>query len=342
MSSEIKLIISLLIMMAFSVSLSVPVDVKGVENSTWEIGEEMLTNRTEITAAVLDDKIYVIGGADYRADGAVDTVEIYDPNINSWTTGPSLPFTVDHAPSVVYNGKIYVIGGFLENKITTDKVLIYDPITNEWSEGTPLPEPRAAHVAEVVNGTIYAISGLDLDHNPTNTNFAYSIENDTWVTKSPMPEPNSPKHHAVSAEVDGKIYVLGGRLFGNGVPNEINDALTNLDDNMQYDPKTDKWTSMDPMPIRRSGFAADSLDGKIFVVGGQMADGANKNIERYDPVTNQWTIEPDMQVDRSGLAVASYKDKLYVFGGQHKGLQSLSVNEILTPSKDNDTDWNQT
>ena len=67
-----------------------------------------------------------------------------------------------------------------------------------------------------------------------------------------------------------------------------------------------------------------------------------KNIERYDPETNQWTTEPDMQVDRSGLAVAAYKDKLYLFGGQHKGLQALSVNEILTPSKDNQMNRNQT
>jgi N-acetylneuraminic acid mutarotase len=331
MGSEIRLIFSLLITIAFTALFSISTDVNGVENSTWTLGKEMLTNRTEITAAVLNDKVYVIAGADYRADGAVDTVEIYDPNTDEWTNGAPLPYVLDHAPSVVYDGKIYVVGGFLENKITTDKVLIYDPSTNEWSEGTPLPEPRAAHVSEVVNGTIYAISGLDLDHNPTSTNFAYNIENDTWVTKNPMPFPNGPKHHAASAEVDGQIYVLGGRLFGNGVPNEINDALTNLDDNMRYYPKTDKWTSMDPMPIRRSGFTAEALDGKIYVFGGQMADGANKNIERYDPVTNQWTLEPDMKVDRSGLAVAAYEDKLYVFGGQHKGLQALNVNEILSP-----------
>jgi N-acetylneuraminic acid mutarotase len=332
MGSEIRLFFSVLVTIIIVALFSIPLDVKGVENSTWTLGEEMLTNRTEITASVINDKIYVIGGADYRADGAVDTVEIYDPNTNQWTNGAPLPYVLDHAPSVVYDGKIYVVGGFLENKITTDKVLVYDPLTNEWSESTPLPEPRAAHVSEVVNGTIYAISGLDLDHNPTATNFAYNIENDTWVTKNPMPDPNGLKHHAASAEIDGKIYVLGGRLFGNGVPNEINDALTNLDDNMQYDPKTDKWTSLDPMPIRRSGFAVDSLDGKIYVFGGQMADGANKNIERYDPVTNHWTLEPDMQVDRSGLAVAAYKDKLYVFGGQHRGLQALNVNEILTPA----------
>ncbi|MDR4489945.1 MAG: kelch repeat-containing protein [Candidatus Nitrosocosmicus sp.] len=331
MGSEYSAIVSISVLFVFTIIFALPEDTNAVNNSTWEFGKEMPTNRTEITTDVVNDKIFVIGGADYRNGGQLNLVEIYDPQNNNWTKGNPLPYSLDHAPSVVFKNKIYVIGGFQEDKITTDKVLIYDSVTNQWTEGNPLPEPRAASVAEVVNGTIYIISGLNLDHDPVRTNFAYNIENDTWMTKAPMPEHNGPKHHAASATVDGKIYVIGGRLFGNGVPNEINDALTNLDDNMQYDPKTDKWTEMDPMPIRRSGFSAESLDGKIYVFGGQMADGASKNIERYDPITNQWSIEPDMQADRSGLAVAAYNDKIYVFGGQHEGLQAMNINEVLTP-----------
>ena len=331
-SDPYKAIITILLfLLTLAIISTYPEDTKAVNNSTWEKGKDMLSNRTEITASILKDKIYVIGGADYRNGGAVNTVEIYDPLKNEWTEGAPLPYVLDHAPSVVHNGKIYVIGGFLENKITTDKMLVYDPVKKEWTEGAPLPEPRAAHIAEIVNGTIYAISGLDFDHHPVTTNFAYNIENNTWIAKKPMPDHNGPKHHAASAVVDEKIYVLGGRLFGNGVPNEINDALTNLDDNMKYDPKKDEWTPMEPMPIRRSGFAADSLDEKIFVFGGQMADGSSRDIERYDPITNEWSIEPNMQADRSGLAVAAYKDRIFVFGGQHEGLQALGINEILIP-----------
>lgn len=331
MGSQHRLIISIFILFGIVTIFAFPENANGINNSKWELGKEMPTNRTEITADVVNNKIFVIGGADYRNGGQTNLVEVYDPLANQWTEGIPLPYSLDHAPSIVYDNKIYVMGGFLEDKHTTDKMLIFDPSKNQWTEGKSLPEPRAASVAEVVNGTIYVISGLNLNHDPVSTNFAYNIENDTWTIKSPMPKHNGPKHHAASAMVDGKIYVLGGRLFGNGVPNEINDGLTNLDDNMQYDPKTDKWTQMDPMPIRRSGFSAEALDGKIYVFGGQMADGSNKNIERYDPVTNQWTYEPDMKADRSGLAVAAFKGKIYVFGGQHNGLQALNINEILTP-----------
>lgn len=322
---------SFLISILYSSSLSF---VEGVENSTWELGSDMPVSKTEITGALLDGKIYVIGGADYREDGALNTVEIYDPEDDEWTEGTPLPYDLDHAPSVIYDGKIYVVGGFLQDKITTDKMLVYNPVTDQWTEGTPLPEPRCCHVAEVVYGTIYVISGLDFDHNPVASTFAYNIKNDTWVEKSPMPVQNGPKHHAASAVVDGKIYVIGGRLFGNGVPNEINDALTNLDDNWMYDPQKDDWTLMESMPIRRSGFAAESLNGQIFVFGGQVAEGSLTNVERYDPLTNKWSIEPDMKVDRSGLTAVAYNDKIFVFGGQHKGLQALSANEVLIPNKE--------
>ena len=57
-------------LLILAITLIYPTDTKAVENSTWEKGKDMLSNRTEITAALLNEKIYVIGGADYRNGGA--------------------------------------------------------------------------------------------------------------------------------------------------------------------------------------------------------------------------------------------------------------------------------
>lgn len=83
------------------------------------------------------------------------------------------------------------------------------------------------------------------------------------------------------------------------------------------------------MPIRRSGFAAESLDGKIYVFGGQVAKRSITNAESYDPVADKWAIEPNMKI--SGLSAVAYDGKIYVFGNQHEGLNALSINEILDP-----------
>lgn len=296
---------------------------------SWDNGQPMPTNRTEIVSEKIGDKIYVMGGADYLKDGIMNVIEIYDPVSNNWTKSPPLPIKIDHTTMVSYNDKLYLVGGFLEDKNPTDKVWIYDPGNQTWTEGAPLSSPRGALAAEVIDGTIYAIGGVNSTHNPVTTNEAYNIMNNSWSLKEPM---SKPKHHVASAVINDSIYVLGGRLLGNGKPSEINEALTNMDDNSRYDPKTNKWVELEPMQVRRSGFTASEMNGQIYVFGGQIVDGATNKVESYNPVTNSWTSLPDMENKRSGAASTNYENKIFVFGGQREGLHALNVNEILTLS----------
>jgi N-acetylneuraminic acid mutarotase len=66
-----------------------------------------------LTAAVVDGKIYAIGGANDTVTGnlAFGTVEVFDLNANSWSTGMSLPTPRFHSAAAVVDGVIYVIGG---------------------------------------------------------------------------------------------------------------------------------------------------------------------------------------------------------------------------------------
>jgi N-acetylneuraminic acid mutarotase len=69
--------------------------------------------------------------------------------------------------------------------------------------------------------------------------------------------------------VDGKLYAIGGRLLGNGIPRPINEALSNFNDNEAYDPRQDSWTTDLPMPTSRLGLEAVSFENKIHVLGGK-------------------------------------------------------------------------
>lgn len=294
---------------------------------SWNEGQPMPTNRTEITSEKIGDRIYVMGGADYLKDGIMNIVEIYYPINDTWVQSSPLPISIDHTAAVSYDGKLFLVGGFLEDKNPTDKLWIYDPTTEDWTEGAPLPSSRGALAAEVINGTIYAIGGVNSTHHPVTTNEAYNIENNSWSSLEPL---SKPKHHVASAVVGDSIYVLGGRLFGNGEPTEINESLTNMDDNSRYDPKTDTWVELEPMQIRRSGFTASEMNNQIYVFGGQIPSGATDKVERYDPLTNNWTSLPDMKNERSGATSINYGDQIFVFGGQREGLHALNANEILT------------
>src|SRR5262245_61637652 len=71
----------------------------------------------------------------------------------------------------------------------------------------------------------------------------------SWVTLSPM---NEPRQELAAAEVDGKIYAVGG-LGGRANANEI------------YDPVTDQWSLGADLPVGTDHAWAVSVGGRLFV-----------------------------------------------------------------------------
>lgn len=53
--------------------------------------------------------------------------------------------------------------------------------------------------------------------------------------------------------MDGKIYAIGGQTDDDYVGT-----------NERYDPKTDTWTTLEPMPTPRTNFATVEYQGKIW------------------------------------------------------------------------------
>jgi len=304
--------------------------------SYWSIGPKLSTARNELTAVELNNKIYAMGGEDKAAGGGQKkSVEVYDPIQEKWTKDKisPMPLPLDHTESAVFDGKIYVVGGFLGGKVPTDRAFVYDPEKNEWKEITSMPSPTGAALnAEFIGGILYVVGGLNASHIPVNTNYAYDPKTDTWTTKSPMP---TARHHIATAVVDGKLYAMGGRFLGNGVPSEdMRDTLTNFNRLEIYDPETDTWTVGQPMPTKRSGFTAtEASDGNIYVFGGQGVGGEDINsVEKYDPKTDKWTSEAPMPTGRFGIISVPFHDRIYVLGGQlisEPGLVPLDVNEIF-------------
>ena len=308
------------------------------ESSTWIIGEEMPTPRTEILADAVGEKIYVMGGADYSKSSQgtrMDKVEIFDTQKNIWiTSAKPMPVAIDHGVAVAYNNKIYVVGGFIEGRIPTNKLFIYDTIKDEWQEGKPMSTPRAALTAQFINGTLYAVGGSNSSLVPVSTNEAYNPETNTWTTKAPMP---TARHHLASAVIDGKLYALGGRILGDGVPSwDIKIESSNFNRNEMYDPQTDKWTVKEPMLDKISGFGATSANDEIYVFGGANIKEYLDRVEKYNPLTDKWTYEPSMTSGRIGFHAVTVDNKIYTVGGQivspessETGLIPLNTNEIL-------------
>src|ERR687896_55023 len=186
-----------LLVIAFDFPISMAQTTTTTAESFWTDGAPMPTPRTEVTAAVLEDDIYVIGGFDEFGQ-VTGIVEVYNIANNTWSKAAApLPVPLHHTAAASYNGKIYVVGGYTAPWSPSNKLFIYDPVQNSWQEGNSMPTARGA----------------------LNVNF-----------------------------VNGKIFVIGGRISG---------SLENISINEAYDPGQDIWiTNLEAMLSKRSGIAA--------------------------------------------------------------------------------------
>ncbi|MDR7561731.1 MAG: kelch repeat-containing protein [Armatimonadota bacterium] len=105
----------------------------------WDRRAPMLTERTEVAGAALDDRIYIAGGL--GPGGATDAVEEYDVSADTWRTRAPLPARLHHA-AVVVGSRLYVVGGFDPAWRPVVSVFEYDPGRDRWARRTPMSAAR--------------------------------------------------------------------------------------------------------------------------------------------------------------------------------------------------------
>ena len=99
-------------------------DYTGSSSDAWNLKAPMPTGRRGLTSAVVNNKIYAIGG--FNFDQEQRTVEEYNPASNTWRTVTSMSLHREGPASAVVDGKIYIIGGRKDNDVLAT-VEEYDP-----------------------------------------------------------------------------------------------------------------------------------------------------------------------------------------------------------------------
>ncbi|MGH7378434.1 MAG: Kelch repeat-containing protein, partial [Candidatus Methylomirabilales bacterium] len=125
----------------------------------WERRAPMRTARSEVAAAALGGRLYVVGG--FGSGGAV--VDEYDPPADAWRERAALPAPVHHPAAASLDGVLYVIGGYRNGWAPVADVFAYDPRSDRWTRRAPMPTPRGALAAAVLEGRIYAVGGIAPD-----------------------------------------------------------------------------------------------------------------------------------------------------------------------------------
>jgi N-acetylneuraminic acid mutarotase len=309
---------------------------------SWTQIKPLPQGANEVIGAAVDGLLYVYGGERMHTQHVHGGVNLrtqplrmfwaYDPKTDAWTRLKPNPVPVHHGAVAAVGKKFYVFGGFRlpdTGKIgwyPEDKAWVYDSETEIWSELPPMPTPRGAQAAVAVGNKIYVVggakipSGMDFPDglNPggpieiLGTTEMFDTEKNSWTTLKPMTLPRN--HHDV-ADLDGKLYVIGGAVrscFPGGWSSSVSM-------NEVYDIATDTWSTRAPMPTARSGVGAAVVDDKIYVIGGEgwvdELGGVFRTNEAYDPKSNSWIENAPMPTARRGFAKGVLDGKLYTVSG---------------------------
>ena len=282
----------------------------------WPQKADMPTARSCFSTSVVDAKIFAIGGRvllerDEFGDTELSTVEMYDPETDTWERKANMPTARSGVSVSVVDGKIYAIGGETIKKIAYHKswtnetkelptVEMYDPVTDTWTQKADMPTPRKTKTC-VVDGKIYAIGGSGFDLTSNNhwqlaTVEVYDPTTDAWAKAKSM---NHTRYDAALSVVNGEIYAMGGTGWPL-IEDQSNSYLSSVE---VFNPETNRWQERTEMIAPKAGHAASVTDGKIYVTGGYLwKDKEFKHlstIEIYDPTTDRWTQEPDMLMGKS-------------------------------------------
>jgi serine/threonine protein kinase/N-acetylneuraminic acid mutarotase len=172
-------------------------------NGAWAELPAMQHARAAPAAAVVDDKLVVVGGQDDKR--LVAPTEVFDGQ--AWTSAPDLPTPREHLAAVSDGDYVYTVGGRLltadENSAAFER---FDPEAGTWEKLADMPTPRGSYGAAFVDGRIVAVGGEE----PTRvlaTVEMYDIANGKWTTLAPI---NTPVHGQVVAAVGATLYCIGG------------------------------------------------------------------------------------------------------------------------------------
>ncbi len=180
-----------------------------LDNKTgkWVDGPPLGHPRGAGGAAVVGDKIVVVGGRTGNPEQLVTQTEIFDGT--SWRDAADIPVPGDHLAVTADSRYLYAVGG---RKFTassnTDAVQRYDPQASRWTILPPTPQPVGGAGVTVVRGQLIVVGG----EKPTSVSgtvqaYDLSAPTATWTT---LPSLDPGRHGLGVTAIGNTLYAVGG------------------------------------------------------------------------------------------------------------------------------------
>ena len=171
----------------------------------WTDGPRLHIARGAGAAAVVGNKIIVVGGRTGATEKPVTLTEIFDGT--SWHDAASIPIPGDHLAAVSDGTYLYAVGG---RKVTvtanTAAVQRFNPATGQWTQLPAMPSAASDLGAAIVGGQLVTVGG-ESPASVFSTVRAYNLATSTW---SSLPNLAAARHGAAVAAIGNTLYAIDG------------------------------------------------------------------------------------------------------------------------------------
>jgi N-acetylneuraminic acid mutarotase len=249
------------------------VDVYNPTTNAWSQLADM-PERLSHSGRTNDDRyIYLAGGYPATATAqtfATTNVWRYDTQTDTWSALKPLPQARGGGALMLLGRTLHFVTGSdaSRNDRTEHWSLDLDNPSANWITRAPLPAPRNHVAGAALNGKLYILGGQTGQDAATvwkREVWEYDPASNSWLERAPLI--NQIRSHMASGTVvhQGRIIIIGGETTNFA-------SLRNVE---AFDPGSNTWASLTPLPAARSSAVAGSFGNSLIVTTGY--DGNFKN-----------------------------------------------------------------
>jgi N-acetylneuraminic acid mutarotase len=224
-----------------------------------------------------------------------------------------------HGVAMLHDGRVLVMGGYIEPQGPLATAELYNPATGNWSVAAPMVDRRASPAAvTLADGRVLVLGGWSDDEMLPYTAELYDPATNSW-TPTGGTQTWFGGGHTLTLLESGAVLAVGSQ----------SSPATEI-----YYPGAGTWSSTGSLHSARAGQTATRLaDGSVLVAGGYHVGDPTTSVERYTPTTGGWREVAPMAVARiNHSAVLTTDGSVIVAGGRGSAGTTMTSVERFTPA----------
>lgn len=322
-------------MKAFATALTTLLAAALMHNIDWKIRAPLPEGVSGGALARLSGKLWYVGGTTWRKDVKYwrRETDIYTIASDSWSAGPPLPEPLAYGAYLTNAKTIEIFGG-----VNTDGISLHSWRLSEdgtqWIVSGLMPAPTVFAKAAVLRGVPYLFGGCKdaADLRDCSDSVWRRVSGGEWVHAGSMPQ-GRVAMPALAVSED-RVY-----LFSGCSANPSGD-VTNRADAYAYDPASNQWKTLKPVPQPIRGMTAVPLNGRqILLLGGVEGRPSSppefsKAVYVYDTAQDQYQQIDSLPFAVMGMEAVFDGQALWGAGGEDKARsRSQRLIQGIVPSK---------